>query len=107
VNTSPTAIDPATLKAENNIAAWLSVIPGLGQIYKGHFSAGFFWMLIGMPLAVWVGILLTLATAGLSMLIPIICWAAVGFDAYNERDIRRHHWLPDPSDDANDELFRD
>ena len=107
MNASPTPVDAATLKAENNIAAWLSIIPGLGQIYKGHFSAGFFWMLIGVPLALWVGLLLTLATAGLSMLIPLVCWAAVAFDPYNKRDIRRHHWLPSLSDDESDESFQD
>jgi len=99
--------DPVTLRAENTIAAWLSILPGLGQVYKGHFAAGFFWMFIGMPLAIWVGILLTLATAGLSLLIPILVWAAIAFDAYNERDVRRHHWLPRLSDDGSDESFRD
>jgi len=107
MNATSRLIDPRTLQAENKIAAWLSILPGLGQVYKGHFTAGFFWMVIGMPLAVWVGILLTLATAGLSLLIPIICWAAVAFDAYYERDVRRHHWLPSPSEDEDDESFRD
>ena len=107
MNATSRSIDPRTLQAENNIAACLSIVPGLGQVYKGHFTAGFFWMVIGMPLAAWVGILLTLATAGLSLLIPIICWAALAFDAYYERDVRSHHWLPGLSDEENDESFRD
>ena len=107
MNASSTPTDPAMLNAENNIAAWLSILPGLGQLYKGHFASGFCWMFIGMPLAIWVGILLTLATLGFSLLIPIICWAVVAFDAYYERDIRRHHLLSSLSDDESDEMFRD
>jgi hypothetical protein len=107
MNASSTPIDRDTLRAENNIAAWLSILPGLGQIYKGHFSAGFFWMLIGMPLAMWVGILLGLATAGLGLLIPILVWAALALDAYFERDVRRRHWLPRPAQDGEDDEFQD
>ena len=99
--------NPVVARAENNIAAWLSIVPGLGQVYKGHFAAGFFWMLIGMPLALWVGILLTLATAGISLLVPLACWGALAYDAYYERDIRRHHWLPQSCDDTAEDEFRD
>ena len=53
------------VNAENKCAAFLSiVVPGLGQIYKGHVVAGLLWMFLGMPIAVWTGILLGLATAG-------------------------------------------
>jgi TM2 domain-containing membrane protein YozV len=107
MNTRSTALDAVTLNAENKIAALLSIVPGLGQMYKGHFAAGFFWLIIGMPLAVWVGILLTLATAGLSMLLPVLCWVGIAVDAYCEKDIRRHHWLPGAAGDGNDESFRD
>ena len=84
------------IKAENEIAALLSIVPGLGHIYKGHYAAGFAWMFLGMPLAFWVGILLGLATAGIGLFFPLACWAAVVFDAYNEKDRRqrRHHILP-------------
>lgn len=92
VTTLPSA---ELLAAENKIALLLSIVPGLGHIYKGHGAAGFFWMLIGMPLAVWVGILLGLATAGIGLFVPIACWVGVAIDAYYERDLRgRRHWLP-------------
>ena len=35
---------PEVINAENEIAALLSIVPGLGHIYKGRFAAGFFWM---------------------------------------------------------------
>ena len=38
--------------AHNEIAALLSIIPGLGHIYKGHYEAGLLWMFLGMPFAI-------------------------------------------------------
>jgi len=84
--------------ANNEIAALLSIVPGLGHIYKGHYEAGLLWMFLGMPVAMWVGILFGLATAGIGLLFPILCWAALAVDAYNEKDRRHHHralWADD------------
>lgn len=78
--------------AQNEIAALLSIIPGLGHIYKGHYGAGLLWMFLGVPFAIWIGIILSLATAGLGLIFPILCWAGVAWDAYNEKN-RRHHYL--------------
>ena len=86
--------------APNVIAAALStVVPGLGLVFKGHYTAGFIWMFFGMPLAIWIGILLSLATAGLGLLLPLVCWAAQAVDAYYEVDLRRlrHHHLAEPT----------
>lgn len=107
MNTIPTAPSIEVAKAENAIAALLSIVPGLGHIYKGHLAAGFIWMFFGMPLAIWMGILLGLATAGLGLLFPIVCWAGLAFDAYNERDLRTHHWFLPSSDTADDDEFGD
>ena len=83
------------LGAENKFAAFLSIIcPGLGQIYKGHYEEGLLWMFLGMPIAIWVAILLGLATAGLALVIPLLCWAGLAVDAYYEKDLRVHHWFP-------------
>jgi len=101
---------PEVIGAENKIAALLSIVPGLGHIYKGHLAAGFIWMFFGMPLAIWVGILLGLATAGFGLLFPIICWVGLGFDAYYERDLRKHHWLmptTDGREEEDDDLIDD
>jgi TM2 domain-containing membrane protein YozV len=95
------------VSAENKIAAVLSIVPGLGQIYKGHYASGFIWMFVGMPVAIWVGILLGLATAGLGLLVPIACWAALAFDAYYERDLCKHHWLMPYSDGTEEEDLLD
>ena len=82
------------VKAENKIAMALSILaPGLGQIYKGHVAGGLIWLFIGMPIAVWVGILLSLATAGVGLIVPLVCWAALAADAYAEKDRRTHHWF--------------
>jgi hypothetical protein len=88
------------LNAENKIAALFSIIvPGLGQVYKGHVGEGFLWMFLGMPVAIWAGILLGLATGGIGLLLPLVCWAALAVDAYYEKDWRKHHWfLPSDGD---------
>lgn len=94
---SVTHVHPSkeVLGAENKCAAFLSVVlPGLGQIYKGHYEEGMLWMVLGMPIAIWVGILLGLATAGLGLIFPLLCWAAVVVDAYYQKDLRMHHWFP-------------
>jgi TM2 domain-containing membrane protein YozV len=83
------------ISAENKFAAFLSIIvPGLGQLYKGHFEEGLLWMCLGMPIAVFVGIVLGLATAGAGLILPLVCWAALVVEAYYEKDLRVHHWFP-------------
>ena len=89
--------------AENKIAALLTIVPGLGHIYKGHLAPGFIWMFFGMPLAIWIGILLGLATAGVGLLFPIVCWVGLAFDAYYERDLRKHHWPMPPTEGSEEE----
>lgn len=99
MNTPLTASRKGSDPRSNAIAAALTLVPGLGHVYKGHFAAGFLWMFLGMPIALWIGILLSLATAGAGLLFPILCWTALGLDAYYEKDRRNHHWLP-PRDNA-------
>src|SRR6266567_1917508 len=75
---------------------------GLASIYKGHYEMGLLWMFLGMPIAIWIGILFGLATAGIGLLFPILCWVGLAWDAYNEKD-RRHHHLAShwPEDDES------
>ena len=88
--------------AKNRIAAGLSIlVPGLGQVYKGHVGEGLLWLFLGMPFAIWIGILLGLATAGIGLVLPLVCWAALVVDAYYEKDRRNHHWLLPTRDDAS------
>lgn len=102
MNTTIMPQNRQVVNAENKIAALLSIVPGLGHVYKGHYATGFIWMFVGMPVALWVGILLSLATAGFGLLIPFACWAGLVFDAYCERDLSKHHWLM-PTTDGNEE----
>jgi hypothetical protein len=89
--TTPSA---EAVRAENIIAMALSIVaPGLGQVYKGHVAGGLIWMFVGMPIVLWVGILLSLATAGVGLIVPLVCWAALVIDAYWEKDRRSHHWF--------------
>lgn len=78
-------------KDRDIIAAVLSAIPGLGHIYKGHYAAGIFTMVLGIPVVLWVGILLSLATAGIGLLVPVGCWASVILSAYFAKDLRKRH----------------
>src|ERR1043166_9755021 len=95
-------------RAEDKIAAVCSIIlPGLGQIYKGHVGEGLLWMLLGMPVAIWAGILLGLATGGIGLFLPLICWAALAIDAYYENDWRKHHWVMPTNDDADLDTVED
>ena len=78
-------------RERNVISAVLSLVPGLGHIYKGHYAAGLLLMCLGAPLVLWMGILLALATAGLGLLLPLIGWAIVAVDAFYEDDLRKVH----------------
>ena len=87
--------------AHNEIAALLSIVPGLGHIYKGHYEMGLIWMFLGMPIAIFVGIISILGTAGVGLLFPIGCWAALAYDAYRKKDRRHHHHLTSEADDES------
>jgi hypothetical protein len=101
VNTLSTPLTKEEKHAHNEIAALLSLVPGLGHIYKGHYEMGLFLMFLGMPIAIFVGIISILGTAGLSLLFPIGCWAALAYDAYRKNDRRHHHHLTSEADDES------
>ena len=72
-------------KASDAVAVMLSVIPGLGHVYKGYKLLGllFFFGAIGAML---LGALAATATAGFGLgLIPIY-WFAVMFHVYGVED---------------------
>jgi hypothetical protein len=101
MNTLSTPLTKEEKHAHNEIAAVLSIMPGLGHIYKGHYKMGFLWMFLGMPVAIFVGIISILGTAGVGLLLPIGCWAVLAYDAYNEKDRRHHHHLTWDGDDES------
>jgi hypothetical protein len=72
-------------KASDAVAVLLSVIPGLGHVYKGHKLLGLVFV-TGAFGAILLGALAATATAGFGLgLIPIY-WFAVMFHAYSIED---------------------
>lgn len=72
-------------KASDAVAVMLSVIPGLGHVYKGYKMLGLVFV-IGAFVAILLGALAATATAGFGLgLIPIY-WFAVMFHAYSIDD---------------------
>jgi len=79
-------------REHNVVAAALSlVLPGLGHAYKGHYGTGGAILLLGAPMALWTGVLLSLATLGLGMVVPVCFWAMTAFCAYYADDCRARH----------------
>jgi hypothetical protein len=68
-------------KASDAVAVLLSVIPGLGHIYKGHKLIGALFI-IGAPFAVALSALAATATAGFGLGLMVFYWFAVMFHAY-------------------------
>ena len=68
-------------------AAYLSVVPGLGHIYKHQFGAGFFYLLVITPVVLAATAFLAPATFGLALLIiPALLIGYAGFDAFQAPD---------------------
>jgi hypothetical protein len=85
----------------NKLAACLSLLPGLGHLYKHHYAAGIGLLIGGNILTGFVSVLMALGTFGLSILIiPLVYITAVAASAYALPDWRGHHhflhpWTPD------------
>jgi hypothetical protein len=79
----------------DKLAAALSLIPGLGHLYKHHYLAGFGILTIGNVLVGFIATLMVFGTLGLSMIFVPAAWiAGVGYSAYMASDEHGHHpWL--------------
>lgn len=79
----------------NKIAALLSVVPGLGHLYKHHYVAGFAILTGGNVLMLFVTVWLAIATLGLALIVVPACWwAGIGASAYFASDEHgAHPWL--------------
>ena len=73
-------------KASDAVAVMLSVIPGLGHIYKGHKLIGALLMLVGTPMAIGIAALTFTFTAGFGGLILPLYWFAVMFHVWGIED---------------------
>ncbi len=78
---------PATAEgqASDAVAVLLSVIPGLGHIYKGHKFAGLV-LIIATPMAVALAALAATGTAGFGLGLLPIYWFGVMFHVYGIQD---------------------
>jgi hypothetical protein len=75
------ATETAEVKASDAMAVLLSVIPGLGHIYKGHRLAGFLWMAGAVPAGIFV-FLAAIASAGFGAGLFFFYLIAVMLHAY-------------------------
>src|SRR3954451_18095026 len=72
-------------KASDAVAVMLSVIPGLGHVYKGYKLLGLLFV-IGAFGAILLGALAGTATAGFGLALIPIYWFAVMFHVYGIED---------------------
>ena len=72
-------------KASDMVAVMLSVIPGLGHIYKGHKMLGLIFI-IATPMAVLAALLAATGTAGFGLGLLPIYWFGVMFHVYGIED---------------------
>jgi len=79
----------------NRVAALLSVLPGLGHLYKHHYLQGLGLLVVGNVLVGFLSVLMVLGTFGLSLVLLPAAWiAGVGYSAYMASDEHGHHpWL--------------
>jgi TM2 domain-containing membrane protein YozV len=68
---------PAEPKASDAMAILLSIIPGLGHIYKGHRVMGALIMFLITPTAIAFATIAAMASAGWGILMLIPYWGAV------------------------------
>jgi hypothetical protein len=73
-------------KASDAFAVVLSIIPGLGHIYKGHTLVGLLLIFVATPMAVGLALLAATATASFAVLLLPLYWLAVIFHVYGIED---------------------
>ena len=84
-------------QASDLVAVILSVIPGLGHVYKGYRLLGLLFV-IGAFGAILLGALAATATAGFGLFLIPIYWFAVMFHVYSIPD----RVLPSVSDEGEE-----
>jgi uncharacterized membrane protein YphA (DoxX/SURF4 family) len=78
--------NPGDPRASDAMAIFLSIIPGLGHIYKGHKVMGAVLMLLVTPVAVAFGFLAAFASAGFGIGMLVFYWLAVMLHAWGIKD---------------------
>lgn len=93
----PVKTETAEGKASDAMAVLLSIIPGLGHIYKGHKLAGFLWMAGAVPAGIFV-FLAAIASAGFGAVLFFVYLFAVMIHAYAIDD-----WVVPPKEDEGEQ----
>lgn len=70
-------LETAEGQASDMVAVMLSIVPGLGHIYKGYRLIGMLLIFVGTPMAIVLALLLATGTAGFGLFLLPIYWAAV------------------------------
>ncbi len=70
-------LDTAEGRASDMVAVMLSILPGLGHIYKGYRLIGMLLIFVGTPMAVGLALLIATGTAGFGFFLLPIYWIAV------------------------------
>ncbi|PYL09569.1 MAG: hypothetical protein DME34_02300 [Verrucomicrobia bacterium] len=68
------------------MAVLLSIVPGLGHIYKGHKFLGLLILFVGTPMAIGIAALTFTFTAGFGGLLLPLWWFGVMFHVYGIED---------------------
>lgn len=63
--------------ASDMVAVMLSILPGLGHIYKGYRLIGVLLLFVGTPVAVALALLIATGTAGFGFFLLPVYWIAV------------------------------
>lgn len=79
--------DAGNIEARDLVAACLSIIPGLGHLYKGHTVQGWTFM-GGTLLAIFLCSLVATFTMGLGLLLLPAYWLWVIFQSYWIEDLK-------------------
>jgi hypothetical protein len=80
------ATKPAEPKASDAMAILLSIIPGLGHIYKGHKVTGAVLLFLVTPVAVVFALLAAFASAGFGIGILVFYWIGVMIHVWGIED---------------------
>lgn len=91
-------LETAEGKASDAIAVLLSILPGLGHIYKGYKFLGMFLIFAGTPMAVGLALLIATGTAGFGIALLPVYWLAVMVHVYAIKD----RVLPPTNDDGEE-----
>jgi len=80
------ATETAEPRASDAMAVLLSVVPGLGHIYKGHKVVGALLLLLVTPIAFAFALLAAFASAGFGLGILVFYWLGVMIHVWGIED---------------------